>query len=191
MVTDQSKTNKKRFRLLKKPTLSMFKKKRLVFLFSILFPIITSTVITVIVVSPLYHYDPSKDRIYNVRSSIRVEHWVGEPEYILMGLDDCYVSDQNFMTKGFYSFSNNSNGLNATFHHIYLITLVPSEAYKYFWEIQITWIIDGTENTIKKSSGSFLFNGFDYISEIDITQAMNKLNNVPQKVELTVTMYSR
>lgn len=149
-------------------------------------------VFTGILVHPLYHYEPTKARVYDVKSTLRVEHWNDPVQFVELTLNSTFIDDQykGFMVKEVYGFVNSNTNLNATFHHIYLVISIPQEAYEYFWQIECYWRVEEHEGIEQKSDNRFEFNGFDYIIEIDITREMNK-DDVPERVESTVTLYSR
>lgn len=158
----------------------------------IILPIGFSIIYFELKLAPIFRYDPNMAKKYDVRAKLRVQHLNGTVHWISL-VEDKYEEIDNpeqRITKLIYEFSNSQLKLNATFSLIELMIYVPEEGYEYFLEIEIEWHIEDDAGYGKKSAGAFTYNGHEYISELDLTNAMWK-DNVPDTIESKVTLYSR
>lgn len=158
--------------------------------FIVIYPPVSASILTDI----KYQYDPTKLGNYEVSVVMELQYfsadeptWIDVPNNASRNIDE--------PTKMFYGqrylFLMDDLDINASWSYLVIHYFVEVLAYENFYEIECKWRVEGVQKKLSKHSQDFIFNGVGY-EAVDprIENEMFK-DNVPNRVEAEINLYSR
>lgn len=150
---------------------------------------------------PIINYNPSLNVPYDIQTKLKITLWTNEIEWI--DLEELpYLINDNITAKimtHIYSFQNIKLGLenylsedNTTtlFAFVHVAFIISKYAYNDFPTKTFYWRVEDKENTIVTNNLQLSNDGNTYILLDDITTHVNRLIDMPQRVDGKIRLSS-